>query len=71
MTPANVPYGQCVGVPGLIPPHRYEDGRPHFPHSHGLCSKCRDLTMRLFRSQVSEARHKATVTSEGIDVSSA
>ena len=49
-----VAYGHCVGVPGHTKAHRYHDGRRHLKGSHGLCPKCRELTLQLFRQRLAE-----------------
>ncbi len=51
-----VRWGLCVGVPGKVAPHIFFDGHLHHPGSHGLCPRCRDLTLSQLRTEAGEMR---------------
>ncbi len=69
MANGKVSYGRCAGVDSLKAPHIYRDGKMHHPDSHGLCPECRELTMQLFREEISKSKQQRAQTSPPVPVS--
>jgi len=47
MKKQDVKTGQCMGVPGRVAPHEFQDGLAHHPGSHGLCPKCQLIMIAM------------------------
>ncbi len=69
MANGKVAFGRCSGVDGYKAPHIFRDGKMHHPDSHGLCPKCQEMTLRLFREEISRRKQQRAQASPPVPVS--